>query len=53
VHGGTTPNDSIIYDVQDVIVQDETPVLQLTQEQLQQLELLQHLRVDLEEDGMM
>jgi hypothetical protein len=54
VHGDTTPNDSIIIDVQDVIVQDETPVLQLTQEQLQQLQQLQHMRLDLEgDDGMM
>ena len=53
VHGGTTPHETIIMDVHNV--PDETPVLQLTQEQLLELQQLQQqMMQDLDgEDGEM
>jgi hypothetical protein len=53
VNGGMTPHETIIMDVHNV--PDETPVLQLTQEQLLELQQLQQqMMQDLNgEDGEM
>ena len=48
VHGGTTPHETIIMDVHNV--PDEAPVLQLTQEQLLELQQLQQLQQQMMQD---